>query len=228
MDDHIDRVVFVPVIHTDPDSVEIARKTVMDVKPDVVAVELDRMRYHQLTNPEAYENLPSEAPSDLGVNDFMNQIALLEKNLGQETGAMAGTEMMAAIEAGREIGSKIALIDRPMQVTAQALGQVPLNEIYRLTNLIPEATEDLANGEAGNLLDFLKEDGAVDDLLDQFRKEFPVLSDVLIDQRDVFIAKTIRSILNDVDGKIVAVLGAGHIEGVTRKLRDLLKDDTAG
>jgi pheromone shutdown protein TraB len=158
----------------------------------------------------------------------MNQVALLEKNLGQETGAMAGTEMMAAIEAGREIGAKIALIDRPMQVTAQALGQVPLDEIYRLTSLIPEATEGIANGEAGNLLDFLKEDGAVDNLLEDFRKEFPVLADVLIDQRDVFIANAIQSILNDVDGKIVVVLGAGHIEGVTNKLRALLQEDVAG
>jgi pheromone shutdown protein TraB len=153
----------------------------------------------------------------------MNQIALLEKNLGQETGAMAGTEMMAAIDAGREIGAKIALIDRPMQVTAHALAQVPLDEIYRLTNLIPEATEGIEKGEAGGLLDFLKEDGAVDDLLDQFRREFPVLADVLIDQRDVFIAKAIQSILNDVEGKVVAVLGAGHIEGVTSKLKDFLK-----
>jgi pheromone shutdown protein TraB len=186
------------------------------------------MRYHQLSNPEEYENLTPEGQTDFGVNDLMNQIALLEKNLGQETGAMAGTEMMAAIEVGREIGAKIALVDRPMHVTAQALGQVPMDEIYKLSNLIPEANEGISEGEAGNLMDFLKEDGAVDNLLGEFKKEFPVLASVLIDQRDEFIAKALKSILNDVEGKIVAVLGAGHIDGVTTKLKDLLQADTAG
>ncbi|MHA1907242.1 MAG: TraB/GumN family protein [Candidatus Thorarchaeota archaeon] len=224
----IDRVIFVPVIHTDPESVETARRKVLESKPDVVAVELDRLRYHQLTNPEEYEDMSSGSQTDFGVNDLMNQIALLEKNLGQETGAMAGTEMMAAIEAGREIGAKIALIDRPMQVTAQALAQVPLDEIYRLSNLIPEANEDISDGEAGNLMDFLKEDGAVDNLLSEFKKEFPVLASVLIDQRDAFIANAIMSILNDVEGKIVAVLGAGHIEGVTNTLKDMMQTDAAG
>ncbi len=224
----IDRVIFVPVIHTDPESVETARKTVIEVKPDVVAVELDRLRFHKLSNPEEYEDQLPDTPLDHGVNDLMNQIALLEKNLGQETGARAGTEMMAAIEAGREIEAKIALIDRPMHVTAQALGQVPLDEIYRLSNLIPDANEDISDGEAGNLMDHLKEDGAVDNLLSEFRKEFPILANVLIDQRDEFIAKAIKSILNDVDGKIVAVLGAGHIEGVTQNLHELLQTDAAG
>jgi len=223
----IERVVFVPVIHTNPESVELARHTVLDVKPDVVAVELDRMRYHQLSNPEQYENIEPDTSSGHSVNDLLNQIAILEKNLGQETGAKVGTEMMAAIEAGREVEAKIALVDRPMDKTAQALAQVPLDEIYRLADLIPEAHEDIEEGEAGNLMDFLKEDGAVNDLLRNFRKEFPVLASVLIEQRDEFIAEAIRSILSDVEGKIVAVLGAGHIEGVTAQLNRLLEKDSS-
>ena len=48
MPESLERVVFVSVIHTDADSVKHARKTVREVKPDVVAVELDRERYEQL------------------------------------------------------------------------------------------------------------------------------------------------------------------------------------
>lgn len=225
MPKEIERVVFVPVIHTDPESVETARRTVLEVKPDVVAVELDHLRYHQLTNPEQYQRDDQDMTSGHSVNDLMNQIALLEKNLGQETGAKVGTEMMAAIDAGRSINAKIALIDRPMDKTVQALAQVPLDEIYRLTNLIPSVSEGINGGEAGSFMEFLKEDGAVEDLLENFKKEFPVLAMVLIEQRDAYIAQAIKSILKDVDGKIVAVLGAGHIEGVTKQLENLLRDD---
>lgn len=223
----IDRVVFVPVIHTDPESVETARRTVKEIKPDVVAVELDKMRYHQLSNPEQYENLTPDAPTGYTVNDLMNQIALLEQSLGQETGAKAGTEMMAAVEAGREINAKIALVDRPMDVTAQALSHVPLDEIYRLAHTIPGAKEGIDQGEAGNLMNQLKEDGAVEGLLEEFRREYPVLSEVLIEQRDQYIAEALKSILGDVEGKIVAVLGAGHIEGVTQRLQILLDTSSA-
>jgi pheromone shutdown protein TraB len=222
--ERFDRVVFVPVIHTDTESVKKAREAVRDIRPDVVAVELDRTRYHQLMfPPEELPPTPGRSTGD-GVQDLMNQIALLEQDLGQMTGASAGSEMLAAIEEGRSVGAKIALIDRPIEVTANALSQVPLDELYRLTNIIPDAAKDLADGGSTSLMDMLKEDGAIGNLMGEFRKEYPVLSRVLIEDRDKFIANAIRSILNDVKGKIVVVLGAGHIEGVSETLKMLLKE----
>lgn len=217
-----ERVVFVPVIHTDTESVKNAEKVVAKVKPDVVAVELDRTRYHQLTEKkdESIEN--RSIPSGDTVSNLMQQIALLEKDLGEMTGAMAGEEMLAAIRAGREIGAKIALVDRPIEVTVQALAQVPLYELYKLTDMIPDATKEVAEEGTVNLFDMLKEDANVESLMSEFKKEFPVLSNVLIEQRNMFIANAVRSILKDVRGKVVVVLGSGHIEGVSRILKDAL------
>ncbi|MGD9397512.1 MAG: TraB/GumN family protein, partial [Candidatus Thorarchaeota archaeon] len=127
------------------------------------------------------------------------------------------------IEEGRSIGAKIALVDRPMIATVQALAQVPVDEMYRLTGMLPDATKDIENGGAGDLLAMLKEDGAVDDLMEQFKSEFPGLASVLIEQRDQYVAKALHFIINDVEGKIVAVLGAGHIQGVKTALEELLQ-----
>jgi len=218
----------VPVIHTDNESVEAARKTVIDNEPDVVAVELDRTRYHQLSNPDPASAESTEIQSGNVIQDLMLQIAKMEKDLGNLTGADVGNEMLAAIEAGRSIGARIALVDRPIEATAQALSQIPLDEIYRLSGVIPGAVENLDEEEAGDIISLLKEDGAVDDLMENFRTEFPTLARVLIDERDEFIARAIKSIMNDVDGKIVVVLGAGHIDGVTATLKRLLDQDAAG
>ena len=217
-----ERIVFVSVIHTDLESVEKVRRVVKETKPVVVAVELDHDRYQQLMNPP--ENTEVVSP-DLGdmAQDLMQQLAILEKSLGDITGSDVGDEMLAAIEEGRAIGAKIALVDRPMRATVQAMMQVPVDEMYRLTSMLPDATKDIKNGGAGDLLAMLKEDGAVDDLMKQFRTEFPGLSNVLIEQRDQYVAKALHFILNDVDGKIVAVLGAGHIQGVKTALERLLK-----
>ncbi len=218
----IERVVFVSVIHTDLESVKEARRVVRNTKPDVVAVELDHERYQQLINPP--EDKESTPYSGDAAQDLMQQLAMLEKSLGDITGSDVGDEMLAGIEEGREVGAKIALVDRPMSDTIHAMMKVPTDELYRLTGMLPDATEDIEEGGASELLDMLKEDGAVDDLIDQFKTEFPKLADVLIEQRDQYVAKALQFILNDVEGKIVVVLGAGHIQGVKSALNQLLQE----
>ena len=222
MVDDSERIVFVAVIHTDVESVEKARRVVRETKPDVVAVELDHNRYQQLINPPEDSEIKNPGSGDMA-QDLMQQLAILEKSLGDITGSDVGDEMLAAIEEGREIGAKIALVDRPMIATVQAMAQVPVDEMYRLTGMLPDATTDIQNGGAVDLLSMLKEDGAVDDLMKQFREEFPGLANVLIEQRDQYVAKALHFILNDVEGKIVAVLGAGHIQGVKAALQVLLQ-----
>jgi pheromone shutdown protein TraB len=218
----IDRIVFVAVIHTDLESVEQARKIVREVRPDVVAIELDRDRYQQLTSPvNVEETHPLQMTGD-SAQDLMQQLAILEKSLGEMTGSNIGDEMLAAIEEGRAVGAKIALVDRPMKATIQAMMKVPLTELYGLTNILPDATKGIEDGEAADILDMLKEEGAVEDIMKQFQTEFPGLTKVLIEERDEYVAKALHFILNDVKGEIVAVLGAGHIQGVKAALERLL------
>ena len=217
-----ERIVFVSVIHTDLESVEEVRRIVRETKPEVVAVELDRDRYNQLVNPPEENEVISPSAGDMA-QDLMHRLAILEKSLGEITGSDVGDEMLAAIEEGRAIGAKIALVDRPMIATVQAMATVPVDEMYRLTGMLPDATKDIENGGASDLLAMLREDGAVDDLMEQFKSEFPGLAKVLIEQRDQYVAKALHFILNDVEGKIVAVLGAGHIQGVKEALEKLLQ-----
>lgn len=220
----VDRVIFVPVIHTDTESVERARTIVREVKPEVVAVELDRYRYEQLMNPEMYQEEVQTPRTADAAEGLMLQIAMLEKMLGEMTGSAAGDEMVAAIEEGRAIGAKIALVDRPIQETLQAIQRVPLDEMYRLTEMIPGATEEIQNEGSQDFLSLLKKEGTIESMMEQFSTEFPGLFDALITQRDQYVANALQAILNDVEGKIVAVLGAGHIVGVSSTLAKKLRN----
>lgn len=227
MNNEIDRVVFVSVIHTDTESVERAKKAVKEVQPDVVAVELDHQRYQQLINPDkTMENRELVSTGD-AAQDLIQHMAILEKSLGELTGSNVGEEMLAAIEEGRKIGAKIALVDRPIQLTMQAITRVPLDEIYRLMGAVPDAQKDIQDGDARDILGLLKEEGAVENLMKDFNSEYPGLADALIHQRDLYVANALRSIMKDVPGKILAVLGAGHIEGVRKALVDLLESEAA-
>ena len=225
MGNQFDRVVFVAVIHTDLDSVEEARRVVREVRPTVVALELDHERYEHLSNPDAHKEKDTMPLTGDTAQDLMQQFAAMEQALGGITGSNVGDEMMAAIEEGRAVGAKIALIDRPMKTTIQAMMRVPLDELYSLTKMLPDATQDIEESGETDILDMLKQDGAVDDIIEQFRSEFPGLSKVLIEERDQYLAQALHFILNDVQGKIVAVLGAGHIQGVKAALEELLTDN---
>jgi pheromone shutdown protein TraB len=222
----IDRVVFVAVIHTDLESVEHAREVVRREKPAVVAVELDRERYNQLMTPEEHKVPETVHPTGDMAQDLMQQLALLERSLGSLSGSDVGEEMMAAIKEGRALGAKIALVDRPMKETMASMMRIPLDELYKLFNLLPDASQEIQEGGVGALFALLKEEGAIDQLMEQFREEFPNLTKVLIEERDEYVAKALHFILNDVEGTIVAVLGAGHIQGVKDTLKTMLEDNT--
>jgi pheromone shutdown protein TraB len=219
----MDRVVFVPVIHTDLESVKHVRQVVRDIRPEVVAVELDHERYKLLTSPQSDAESPVLQTTGDSAQDLMQQLAILEKSLGEMTGSNIGDEMLAAVEEGRAIGAKIALVDRPMQATIQAMMKVPLNELYGMLNSLPDAAQDIEGGGATDILEMLKKDGAISEIMKQFQTEFPGLTKVLINERDEYVAKALHFILNDIKGKIVAVLGAGHIEGVKSALEKLLE-----
>ncbi|MBD3160025.1 MAG: hypothetical protein GF309_14690 [Candidatus Lokiarchaeota archaeon] len=225
--DELERIHFLPVIHVDKASVDEAREIVHRVQPDVVAVELDKQRYNQLME-ENEELLDKETPNQMNVAEgFLNQIALLEKSLGQITGSGAGEEMKAAIEEGRKIGAKIALVDRPLGAIMNSLAEVPLDEIYRFASMVPDLEELQSEEGEFDILAFLKEEGTIPEMMEQFRSEFPSLAEVLIDERDEYVAEALEFILKDVDGEIVAVLGAGHIDGVKEKLIELLEKKAA-
>jgi pheromone shutdown protein TraB len=226
MSNPLDRIVFVPVIHTDRESVDHAREVVRKERPSVVAVELDRERYAQLMNPAEQEDVEVQQPTGDMAQDLVLQLALLEKSLGSITGSDVGEEMMTAIEEGRSIGAKIALVDRPMKETVRSMMQVPLDELYKLFNMLPEASKEIQEGGIGDLFALLKEEGAVDNIMDQFRNEFPNLTRVLIEERDAYVARALHFILNDADGVIVAVLGAGHIQGVRKALVEFLAEES--
>ncbi|TFG07886.1 hypothetical protein EU538_08070 [Candidatus Thorarchaeota archaeon] len=223
MNSLLDRIVFIPVVHTDTESVERVRRIIREEDPEVVAVELDRQRYEILQRGDDSRTEDALPPQGDVVHNLFYQIARLEENLGDMTGSDAGAEMLAAIEEGRELGAKIALVDRPIQETMQAFMRVPLDEVYAFFQVLPAAEDDAEGQGIDTLLTMLRDESQVEEIVQQFTEEFPNLADALIGQRDMYVAEALKTILNDVDGQIVVVLGAGHMKGVKRSLRDMLE-----
>src|SRR2546427_10218260 len=93
-------------VHVDPASATSVRDTIVGMKPEVVALELDEGRMMALENPKAQ--------SRRGAGVSFLTMALLERFAGQMTGAPPGTEMLEAAEAAKTGGARVEFIDLPI------------------------------------------------------------------------------------------------------------------
>src|SRR5712691_108428 len=115
------RLVLVGTIHVDPASAIFVRETVRNVRPEVVALELDAERLRALQNHSTTRPTLSSGGSFLAM-------ALLEKFAGQLTGSTPGLEMLEAVTAAEAVGARVELIDRPIGVTIAGIRRLPLKE----------------------------------------------------------------------------------------------------
>jgi pheromone shutdown protein TraB len=203
------RVVLVGTIHVDPASISIVRETIQKTRPETVAIELDRERLRALENPG------STRPNFSSGLSFLT-MALLEKFAGQFTGSSPGSEMLEAARTARLVGAFVETIDRPISLTAAGIRKLPLKEKIRLGAdgaaslvLLPFGTSNLSE---------LTED--IDSQLRVFRTRYPKLSNLLLDQREQFMANRFKQILAETTGKIVGVVGFGHLSTMAKALEN--------
>lgn len=231
------QVVLVGTAHVSKESVELVRKTIEEEKPDVVGVELDAQRLHQLMHGKKWQQMDLEQVIREGkAYLFLLNVLLsnLQRQIGDDLGIKPGSEMLLAVNVAAEKKLPVALLDRDVGITLKrALNKMGLLEKARLGYGILGGffgfgkTLDIATIEQ------LKEKDVLNALMHQLSKELPSVKEVLVDERDIFIA---NAILASRAKKIVAVVGAGHLEGIkkfldrprdTRPLLETRKNKTA-
>ncbi|MEM3421274.1 MAG: TraB family protein [Candidatus Hadarchaeum sp.] len=213
-----DRLTIVGVAHVLPKSVEEAKGVIASERPDLVAVELDPARYLALTRG-----------TRAGILDFWRAgpeawlltalILLLQGKFSRQTGVAAGEEMLAAVQKAREIGAQVHLIDRDIGITLNRLvSGMPAREKLRLFGNLIVSLLPLGKGFE---LSRITEEQVVENLLQEFRKLSPRAYDILISERDRYMAMRLAEFL--LSGKrVVCVVGAGHVLGVWKELNQLL------
>lgn len=211
-------VVIIGTAHVSEKSVEEVTTAIEDLKPDIVAVELCESRYRTLTGQEETGEIQiKELLSGNKLYLILVQLflAYIQKKIGAEMGVKPGSDMIAAIDAAHKTGAKVALVDREIGVTIQRFwSSMRFREKVKLiASLIPAAFG--RGGEEINI-DEITQDDVVAQVIEEFRKISPHAAQVLIDERDAYIARNLIRLSGS--GKVVAVVGAGHREGINRYL----------
>jgi pheromone shutdown protein TraB len=193
----------------DPKSASFARETILRIKPEVVALELDEGRLMALQNPD-------RASGRGGGGSFLAMM-LLERFAGEMTGSPPGQEMLRAVEAARAVGARVAFVDLPIGMTVGSLRKLPLREKVRLglDSVVSIALLPFGGFNLSKLTENL------DEQLRLFRLRYPELSRLLLDVREEFMAARIRDIMYSTVGQVVAVVGYGHLRSLSKSLAHL-------
>ena len=205
--------------HIATSSVEAVRQQIADFQPDIVAVELCQSRHDTLVSDRRLDKegllkvmKEGKAPMVL----LQSMLSAEQRKLGIKEGQQPGAELLAAVEAANEVGCEVALVDRDIQTTLRrAWKRMKLREKWRLlTSLLDEDEDD----EDLDVNELLQDSDLLSSMMEELKGFSPGAGEVLIDERDAYIA----SKLNNLDGekRILAVLGAGHLTGVAKILGD--------
>ncbi|MFA4935884.1 MAG: TraB/GumN family protein [Candidatus Methanoperedens sp.] len=212
------RIIIVGTAHVSDKSVAEVNEVIEREKPDIVAVELDRARYQALKGEEEVREINvRELLGEGKLYHFLIHwfLAYVQKKIGTDAGVKPGAEMLAAIEKAEKTGARVALIDRDIQITlGRFWNKMSFFEKLKLSFSLVGAS--LGFGAKEIDMDTVTDEDVVTQLIAELRKLAPSAASVLIDERDAFMAKKLIEISGE--GSVVAVVGAGHREGIKRYL----------
>jgi pheromone shutdown-related protein TraB len=233
-----DEVLLLGTAHISQSSVEDVEQAVSRWKPDVVCVELCRMRHEALLDPDRWKNMDltkviREKKLALLASNLI--LASFQKKIGDRTGVRPGEEMRRASELAREKGLELFLIDREIRTTlSRAWAKVGFFSkmwlsSYLLTSLLVK--EEVSADE----VEQMKQKDVLEDLFSNLPRQYQSVKEVILDERDAWLAEHIRRAALNEEGerrdqkkrsgsrkkrRILAVVGAGHLPGITRILKE--------
>lgn len=208
----------VKTAHVSKNSVEDVRECVEEVGPDTICIELDEQRYKKIQDPESWRNTDlSKVIREKQVGFLLVNLILasFQKRMAKSMDSSSGGEMLEGIRLAKEKDLNLVLADRSVKTTfgriwAKLKGKEKLN---LLTGIIESIFENEEISEED--LTALKEADALEAALLEIGKQFPTVKEVLVDERDQYLAQKIKTAPGE---KIVAIIGAAHAKGIENNL----------
>lgn len=208
--------------HVSQASVDIVKQAIAAEDPDTVCVELDEQRLRALRNPRHWESLnliqilrKGQAPfllANLALSSF-------QKRLGLQTGVKPGAELAAAAEMAENLNKQVCLVDREIRTTLLRAWRTA--SLWKKINLMAALLASMFDSKEidEEELARLRQTDTLSALLNEMAEFLPSVKKILVDERDTYMAFHIGKAPGN---KIMAVVGAAHIPGITRKLGELI------
>ena len=210
------KVILLGTAHVSKESVELVGAVIDQEKPDTVCVELCQSRYQAIMQKEKWLEtniirVIKDKKAFLLLSNLL--LASFQKRIADKFAIKPGQEMIKAIETGKAVSARIIPADREIQITLSRTWRLMgfIDKIKILIQLV------FSVGDIGDIseadIEKMKEQDILQSLLADVEKSAPVLKNILIDERDRYLAQKIKTAPGR---KIVAVVGAGHVPGIKK------------
>ena len=213
-------ILLVGTAHISQQSADLVEQVIMQEQPDTVCIELDEKRFTALSQPDRWEKLDlkqiirKKQLSTLLVNLVLSSY---QKKLGGQLGIQPGTELLAAAKAAENLDIPVELCDRDVRVTLRRAWKATsfFRKGYLMATLLASLFDKTELDE--EKLAKLRNKDVLSEMMNEIGEALPAAKHVLIDERDIFMAEKIKA----TPGKrIVAVVGAGHMQGIQRVIKE--------
>ena len=210
--------ILIGTAHVSKKSAEEVKAVIELERPDSVCIELDEQRYKSIIDGAKWKEtdiftIIKKKKTTLLLMNLV--ISSFQKRLANQFGIKPGQEMIQGIESAEAVGAHLVLADRDIQITFariwSGLG------FWDKTKLLATIVTSIFNKESisEEELENIKSKDMLNAMLSEFTAAFPRLKVPLIDERDQYLAQKIKEAPGS---KVVAVLGAAHIPGITEEI----------
>lgn len=211
-------IILIGTAHVSKQSAELVKEVIEAEQPDSVCIELDEQRYKSIVEGNNWKEMDifkviKEKKASLLLMNLA--ISSFQKRMAKQLGIQAGAEMIQGIESAKDVGAELVLADRNIQITFSRIwNQVGL---WGKAQLLTQVIFSIFNNDTitEEELEKMKSQDMINSVLHEFTEYFPRLKKPLIDERDQYLAQKIKEAPGE---KIVAVLGAAHVPGVTKEI----------
>ena len=211
--------------HVSRTSVETVQAAIASGNYDTVAIELDTGRLQALTDPDALSKLDlvkviREGKTHLFAANLA--LAAYQRRLAEQLDVEPGAELKAAAVDARARNLPLHLIDREVGLTFKRalsrLGWWGRAKISAGIMMAMFADEEVADDE----IEKLKQGDLLESSFGEFAVESPALYESIIAERDRYMAARLRESVTHASGarEVLAVIGAGHLQGMAEHLRN--------
>lgn len=217
---HLDgkELILIGTAHVSKLSAEQVKEVIERECPDSICIELDDQRYKSITEGNKWKETDifkviKEKKATLLLMNLA--ISSNQNRLAKQFGIKPGQEMLQGIESAKEMGAELVLADRDIQITFSRIwsnvglwgkAQLLTSVIYSIFNKESISEEELEK---------MKSQDTLNVALAEISQAFPKLKTPLIDERDQYLSQKIKEAPGE---KVVAILGAAHIPGITKEI----------
>ena len=211
-------IILIGTAHVSRKSAEQVQAVIESEQPDSVCIELDRQRYQSIVDGQKWKEtdifrIIREKKATLLLMNLV--ISSFQRRIAKQFGVIPGQEMLQGITSAKEVGAQLVLADRDIQVTFQRVWH--RIGFFGKLRLMMQILLSLFGGEdiTEEDMEKLKSKDMLSAMLDEFTESFPHLKIPLIDERDQYLSQKIKTAPGQ---KIVAVLGAAHVPGISQEI----------